>query len=68
VLTGCLVWVSSGMVPRLSGRPRRQRNGSAVEEIVTVSAPDPRAVTYPSVDVYARVRCPVTFVLPDCGF
>jgi len=56
------------MVPRLSGRPRRQRNGSAVEEIVTVSAPDPRAVTYPSVDVYARVRCPVTFVLPDCGF
>lgn len=39
-----------------------------VEEIATVSAPDPHAVIYPSVDVYARVGCPITFVLLDLGF
>ncbi|GII67028.1 hypothetical protein Skr01_71130 [Sphaerisporangium krabiense] len=40
----------------------------AIEEIATVSAPAPDAVIHPSVDVYARIRCPVTFVLPDRGF
>ncbi|SEG84447.1 Pimeloyl-ACP methyl ester carboxylesterase [Thermomonospora echinospora] len=39
-----------------------------IEEIATVSAPDPHAVIYPSVDVYAHVRCPITFLLPDRGF
>jgi pimeloyl-ACP methyl ester carboxylesterase len=39
-----------------------------IEEIATVSAPDPHAVIYPSVDVYAHVGCPITFVLPDGGF
>lgn len=39
-----------------------------VEEIATVSAPDPAAAVYPSVEVYARVGCAITFVLPDRGF
>ena len=39
-----------------------------VAEIATISAPDPGAVIYPSVDVYAPVGCPTTFVLPDRGF
>lgn len=40
----------------------------AIEEVATISAPDPGAVIYPSVDVYAHVGCPITFVLPGRGF
>jgi hypothetical protein len=40
----------------------------SLEEITVVSAPDPHAPIYPSVDVYMHIRCPITFVLPDKGF
>ncbi|MEU6040524.1 hypothetical protein ABZ801_34485 [Actinomadura sp. NPDC047616] len=46
----------------------RWQRRPTTEEIATVSNPDPHAPIYPSVDVYARVRCPLTFVLPDRGF
>jgi hypothetical protein len=36
-----------------------------IEEIAIVSAHDPGAVIYPSVDIYGQVDCRITFVLPD---
>ncbi|MCP3012243.1 alpha/beta hydrolase [Nocardiopsis dassonvillei] len=38
------------------------------EQIAVVSAPAPDAAVYPSVDVYDRLTCPLTVVLPDRGF
>lgn len=40
----------------------------ALDEIAVVSAVDPHARIHPSVDVYRRIRCPMTVVLPDRGF
>lgn len=37
------------------------------EQIAVISAPGPDAVVYPSVDVYERLTCPLTIVLPDQG-
>ncbi|GAA4069785.1 alpha/beta hydrolase [Actinomadura miaoliensis] len=72
-------WLNAGARPELvrelmrraflrcaDGRWQRR---PTTEEIATVSDPDPHAPIYhPSVDVYARVRCPLTFVLPTRGF
>lgn len=38
------------------------------EQIAVISAPAPDAAVYPSVDVYERLTCPLTVVLPDEGF
>lgn len=38
------------------------------EQIGVISSPAPDADIHPSVDVYARLTCPVTIVLPDEGF
>lgn len=71
-------WLNAGARPELVREVMRRaflrradglwERRPTLEEIATVSAPDPRAVIYPSVDVYAHVRCPITFVLPDRGF
>ncbi|WP_017612391.1 alpha/beta fold hydrolase [Nocardiopsis salina] len=37
-------------------------------QIGVISSPAPDAAVYPSVDVYDRLTCPVTIVLPDEGF
>jgi len=39
-----------------------------VEEIMTVSAVEPGAAVFPSIDVYDRITCPMTIVLADDGF
>lgn len=39
----------------------------SLEEITVVSAPDPHAAIYPSMDVYTHIKCPITFVLPGRG-
>ncbi|WP_327147376.1 alpha/beta fold hydrolase [Nocardia sp. NBC_01329] len=39
-----------------------------VEEIALTAVPDPEAAVYPSVDVYERIECPMTIVLPTDGF
>ncbi|WP_280401277.1 alpha/beta fold hydrolase [Nocardia carnea] len=39
-----------------------------VEEIARTAAPDPEAAVYPSVEVYERIECPLTIVLPTDGF
>ncbi|MGI5218495.1 alpha/beta fold hydrolase [Nocardia sp. CA-290969] len=39
-----------------------------VEEIALTAVPDPEADVYPSVDVYERIECPMTIVLPTDGF
>ncbi|CAL9394315.1 2-succinyl-6-hydroxy-2,4-cyclohexadiene-1-carboxylate synthase [Streptomyces sp. enrichment culture] len=39
-----------------------------VEEMVTINTPDPADAVYPTVDVYDRVRCPLTVVLATRGF
>nr|SBO97149.1 FIG01133366: hypothetical protein [Nonomuraea gerenzanensis] len=71
-------WLNAGARPELVREVMRRaflrradelwERRPAIEEIATVSAPSPHAVIYPSVDVYAHVRCPITFVLPDHGF
>jgi len=38
------------------------------EQIAVISAPAAEAAVYPSVDVYERLTCPLTIVLPDQGF
>lgn len=40
----------------------------AVEEIVTVTAVEPDAEVFPSVEVYDRLTCPMTIVLAADGF
>ncbi|MEV0363650.1 alpha/beta fold hydrolase [Nocardia fusca] len=35
---------------------------------VLSGVPDPEAAVYPSVDVYERIECPMTLVLPTDGF
>lgn len=71
-------WLNAGTRPELVREVMRRtflrradtlyERRPSTEEIATVSAPDPDAAIYPSVDVYAQVRCPITFVLPDRGF
>lgn len=39
-----------------------------VAEIARTAVPDPEAAVYPSVDVYERIGCPITIVLPTGGF
>ncbi|MGW9351473.1 alpha/beta fold hydrolase [Nocardiopsis flavescens] len=38
------------------------------EQIAVISAADPEAAVHPGVDVYDRLTCPLTIVLPDEGF
>lgn len=40
----------------------------AVEEIVTVTAVEPDAEVFPSIEVYDRLTCPMTIVLAEDGF
>ncbi|MEV5824656.1 alpha/beta hydrolase [Spirillospora sp. NPDC052242] len=71
-------WLNAGARPELVREVARRsflrgadglwERRPTVEEIAVVSASDPRAVVHPSVDVYARVGCPITFVLPGKGF
>jgi pimeloyl-ACP methyl ester carboxylesterase len=71
-------WLNAGARPELVREVMRRaflrcadqlwERRPAIEEIATISAPDPHAVIYPSVDVYSHVGCPITFVLPDRGF
>lgn len=70
-------WLNAGARPELvRGVARRSFlevgqhwvRRPAVEEIGTVSVPDPAAMIYPSVDLYERVRCPMTIVLASDGF
>jgi pimeloyl-ACP methyl ester carboxylesterase len=71
-------WLNAGARPELVREVMRRaflrradgwwERRPAIEEISAVSAADPCAVIYPSVDVYSRLGCPVTFVLPDRGF
>lgn len=71
-------WLNAGARPELVREVMRRvfvrcadglwERRPTIGEIATVSAPDPHAVIYPSVDVYAHVGCPITFVLPDRGF
>lgn len=39
-----------------------------IEEILAVTALDPTAEVFPGVDVYERIECPMTIVLPTGGF
>ncbi|BAL89926.1 hypothetical protein AMIS_47060 [Actinoplanes missouriensis 431] len=39
-----------------------------LEEVMMTTTPAPDAVIFPSVDVYGRVRCPMTIILPEQGF
>ncbi|WP_106401477.1 alpha/beta fold hydrolase [Actinocorallia populi] len=71
-------WLNAGARPELVREVMRRsflrradglgERRPTIEEIATVSAPDPHAAIYPSVDVYAHVECPITYVLPDRGF
>ncbi|RKT86466.1 Pimeloyl-ACP methyl ester carboxylesterase [Saccharopolyspora antimicrobica] len=71
-------WLNAGSRPQLVREVMRRaflpladglcERRPTTEEIATVSAPDPGAEHYPSVDVYDRIACPITFVLPDQGF
>ncbi|MEU5288630.1 alpha/beta hydrolase [Streptomyces sp. NPDC020755] len=40
----------------------------AIEEIATVTAVEPDAEVFPSIEVYDRLTCPMTFVLAEDGF
>ncbi|MCD2100305.1 alpha/beta hydrolase [Rhodococcus rhodochrous] len=70
-------WLNAGSRPELVRAVMRRsflRGGDtlyerrpSLEEIAVVSAPDPRAPIYPSMDVYTHIRCPITFVLPARG-
>ena len=71
-------WLNSGARPELVREvmsrtflhraDNRWERRPTIEEIAAVSAADPHAMIYPSVDVYAHVGLPITFVLPDGGF
>lgn len=71
-------WLNAGARPELIREVMRRsfmrcpdggwQRRPTTEEIATVSAADPRAVIYPSVDVYERIRRPLTIVLADRGF
>ncbi|MEJ3746889.1 alpha/beta hydrolase [Actinomycetes bacterium KLBMP 9797] len=70
-------WLNAGARPELVRQMTRRsflRVGRhwvrrpSVEEVGIVSAPDPAAPVYPSVDVYERVGCPMTIVLASDGF
>ncbi len=70
-------WLNAGARPDLVRRVMRRsflrradglwERRPTVEEIATVSAPDPHAVIYPSVDVYARVGCPTAASTPSAA-
>ncbi|MBF4479036.1 Pimeloyl-ACP methyl ester carboxylesterase [Rhodococcus rhodochrous J3] len=71
-------WLNAGSRPELVRAVMRRsflrcsdtlyERRPSLDEIAVVSAPDPHAAMYPSVDVYMHIRCPITFVLPDTGF
>ncbi|MGU3584001.1 alpha/beta fold hydrolase [Rhodococcus sp. C26F] len=71
-------WLNAGSRPELVRAVMRRsflrcsdtlyERRPSLDEIAVVSAPDPRAPIYPSVDAYTHISCPITFVLPDKGF
>lgn len=70
-------WLNAGARPELVEQVMRRaflRRGStwvrrpSAEEVVTTTDVSPEARVLPSLDVYDRVTCPLTVVLPDQGF
>jgi pimeloyl-ACP methyl ester carboxylesterase len=70
-------WLNAGASPELVRRVMRRAfvrrddrwlRRPTLEEIAIVSSPDPDATTYPSLELYASIRCPITFVLASDGF
>lgn len=71
-------WLNAGARPELVGQVMRRcfmrcpdgrwQRRPTTEEIATISAADPDAVIYPSVDVYERIRHPLTIVVANRGF
>ncbi|MGW8990802.1 alpha/beta fold hydrolase [Streptomyces zhihengii] len=49
-------------------RGRRWVRRPAIEEIVAVTAVEPDAEVFPSIEVYDRLTCPMTIVLAEDGF
>lgn len=69
-------WLNAGARPELvrevTRRSFSRREGTwlrrpTLEEIAVVGSPDPTAETYPSVEEYDRLGCPVTIVLATRG-
>ncbi|MEU5138051.1 alpha/beta hydrolase [Streptomyces californicus] len=70
-------WLNAGARPGLVEQVTRrsfQRRGNrwlrrpTVEEIAAVTAVDPDAEVFPSIEVYDRLTCPLTVVLAENGF
>lgn len=70
-------WLNAGARPALVEEVTRRSflrsdhrwiRRPTIEEIVTVSAVEPGAPVFPSVDVYDRLTCPMTVVPADDGF
>ncbi|MET9109295.1 alpha/beta fold hydrolase [Streptomyces zhihengii] len=70
-------WLNAGARPELVEevtrrsflhRGHRWVRRPAIEEIVAVTAVEPDAEVFPSIEVYDRLTCPMTIVLAEDGF